>query len=58
MPSLKIAALPWKAIMKIPIKIEVKVSSLTAAEVNSAYRTKRTPEVLGWYRAILKQPRN
>jgi hypothetical protein len=32
--------------MKIYIKIEVKVSSPTAAEVVSAYRTEENPEIL------------
>lgn len=37
---------PLKAIIKIPIRIEVKVSSLTAAEMDSAYRTEENPEIL------------
>jgi len=37
---------PLKAIMKIHIKIEVKVLSLTNAEVDSAYRTEENPEIL------------
>jgi len=45
MPSLKVAAV-LKAIMKIRIEIEVKVLSLTAAEMDSAYRTEENPEIL------------